>query len=228
MFTKFNYENTANEIRTKLLLFIDKEIQTKIKQKKLFYNPQNKEQKNITLYSSINKMYSNQQNKFFISFNKFEKKISKNEVIVKKNRRKSQQSISTYFASPITNDKQFQNGNVKNFSVYHGNPEGKRNSQNYYLYNNIINIKKNRYSIKKLQKPTSTFQIYKKPKTDRKYLKNLCNSLKIINKNELLFNRQVKSRLTCTENNRKQSSPIKNAKKKQSSIIKTNENNLDF
>ena len=211
----------ANKIRTKLLLFIDQEIQSKIKQKKLFYNLQNEEQKNIILYPHTDEIYSQHQNTHFVSFSNFEEKTSKNDIKLKKIRRNSRQSISTCLATPINKDVSFKSRESKNISVCYGNSICKKNFYNYTLaYNNIINIKKNCYSIKKVLKPSSTFQIYKKPKTDRKYLKNLCNSFKIIKKNDFPFNKQMKSRLSSviSKFNRRESAPIKKTEKKRSSI----------
>ena len=228
MFTNFTYESTANKIRTKLLLFIDEEIQFKIKQKKLYYNPQN-EEKNITLYSDTDKNYSHQENTFFISFSKFKEKIAKNDIKLKTNRQKPQQSISTRLASLITKDKLFQNEDLKNIPVYLESSIGKKNFHTHFLpFNNIINIKDNFYLIKKESKPSSTFQIYKKPKTDKQYLRNLCNSFKIIKKNDLFCNKQTKFKLISVagHNNREKSSPIKKAKRNNSGRIKTNINNL--
>ena len=207
----------ANKIRTKLLLFIDQEIQSKIKQKKLFYNLQNEEQKNIILYPHTDEIYSQHQNTHFVSFSNFEEKTSKNDIKLKKIRRNSRQSISTCLATPINKDVSFKSRESKNISVCYGNSICKKNFYNYTLaYNNIINIKKNCYSIKKVLKPSSTFQIYKKQKTDKKYLKKLCNSLKIIKKNDSFFNRRIKSKLNCFVKNVniEESSPIKGAKKK--------------
>ena len=231
MATNFSYESIANKIRTKLLLFIDQEIQSKIKQKKLFYNPQLEEKRSTILYSNINKMYSNHENTFYISFAKFKDKISKNQIKLKKNRHSSQESLSTCFATSKTKAKIFQNRNLKNIPVYYGSPTKKINIHNDLLsFNNIINIKENFYAIKKELKLSSTFQIYKKPKTDKKYLKKLCDSLKIMKKYDVTFHRNVKSRLSSVVHkvNRGESSPIKRAVKKQSCRIRSNINNLRF
>ena len=231
MFPNFTYVSTANEIRTKLLLFVDKEIQSKIKQKKLYYNPQYEEQRNNILYSNINKTYFHHENTFFISSSKFEEKASNKEKQLEQIHQRSQKTISTCFDTSAPKDLLFQSENLKNIPVCYGNQTCKKNF-NYIFFpsNNIININEKVYSIKKVLKPSSTFQIYKKQKTDIKYLKNLCNSFKLTKKNNLVFNRQLKSKLSSVVNhiNRRESSPIKKVKKKQSCRVKESKNNLNF
>ena len=216
MFPNFTYVSTANEIRTKLLLFVDKEIQSKIKQKKLYYNPQYEEQRNNILYSNINKTYFHHENTFFISSSKFEEKASNKEKKLEQIHQRSQKTISTCFDTSAPKDLLFQSENLKNIPVCYGNQTGKKNF-NYIFFpsNNIININEKVYSIKKVLKPSSTFQIYKKQKTDIKYLKNLCNSFKIIKKSDLLFLRQLKSNINCSVNifNRGRSTTKKSKKK---------------
>ena len=227
MFPNFTVLSTANKIRTKLLLFIDKEIQSKIKQRKLFYNPQHEKQRNTILYSNINRKYSYHIS--LISSSRLKEKISKNKLKLKKIGQSHQQSNLASLASPITKDIILPIKNLKNIPVYR-NSISKKNFHNYFLSpSNIINIKENLYSIKKVMKPSSTFQIYKKPKTDKKYLKSLCNSLKL-KKSDLLFNRQIKSKLSSVVSNinRRESSPIKKTKKKQSARIKESLNILRF
>ena len=217
MLTNLSFVPTANKIRTKLLLFIDQEIQSKIKQKKLFFNPQNEKQYTI-LYSNINRLYSYQENTFFISFSKFKEKISRNDTKLKKIHPDSQLSISKSLPSPITENILLKNGDLKNISFCIGNQIVKINSHNYFLSNNIINLKKNFYSDKKVLKPSNTIQIYNKKNTDKNYLKNLCHTLKLINKKDLFFNNKIKYKLSCAINNdiRKKSPTIKKAKKNQS------------
>ena len=231
MIPNFAIMSIANKIRTKLLLFVDKEIQSKIKQKKLIYNSQHELLTDTILYSSTDKTYSYKQNTFFISSPKYEEKNSRNEKKPKKNRQTSLESNSTCLASPTTEGTLFQKGYLKNIPFCYGSPTCKVNLPNYFFsYNNIINIKENLYSIKKVHKLSSTFRIYKRPKTDIKYLKNLCNSFKLTKKNNLVFNRQLKSKLSSVVNhiNRRESSPIKKVKKKQSCRVKESKNNLNF
>ena len=217
MFNNLAFLSKANKIRTKLLLFIDKEIQTKIKQKKLFYNPQHEDQRNAVLYSNRNKMYSHQENRPFIS-SLFEEKNLKNEAGLKK--------IKHNFQLPITNRSLHPIFQIK--VCYRSKVGKKKLHKHCFSFNNTINVKDSSYSIKKVQKPSSTFQIYKKPKTDKKYLKNLCNSLKIIKKNNLLLNKRIKYKLSSIVNHRVDSSPTKKTKKKESCRLKSNINNLRF
>ena len=209
------------------MLFVDKEIQFQIKHKKLFYNNNHEEQKNTILHSDINKIYSHRQNVSFISSFKFkEEKTPKKKPKIKNIRQSSQASNSTRFATPITKDIGFQKVNSENITIFDRNVKNKKIiDNNFLLSSNIINIDKNLYSIKKISKPSSIFHIYRKLKTDKKFLLNLCNNLKIIKNRNLHVNRQTKSKLSCfscvlSYINRGESLPIKKAKKKQSCRIK--------
>ena len=206
----------ANKIRTKLLLLIDQETLFKIRQKKLFYNLQNDVQKNNNLYSTINKKYSHQERAIFISFSKFEEQISINEIKLKKNLLNSQPLVSKCLASPVNGDVLFQNEDLKNISVLPENSIDKKKSRNYFLQcNNTININNNINSIKKIFNPSIFFQKHKKSITDKNYLRNLCNSLKLIKKQDLFFNAQIKYKLSdvIRNVNRGKSSSIKKPKK---------------
>ena len=231
MLTEFNFTSKANKIRTKLLLFIDQEIHFKVKQKKLFYNFQHENAENTDLFSNISKTYSHQQSTSFVSFSIFEQTISKNELKLKKNCPNSQKSASTCTATPSTKDKIYQGKNLRNIPICSSDTIRKTKFDSYFLlYNNCIKIKENLYSINNALKPSSTFQIYKKPKTDKQYLLNLCASIKIINKSDLFIHNKIKSKGSCAicKVNKKEASPIKKIKKKQSCRIKSSISNLCY
>ena len=231
MLTDFSFAFKANKTRTKLLLFIDQEIHFKVKQKKLFYNFQHENEENTDLFSNINKTYSHRQSTSFVSFSIFEETISKNDLILKKNCLNSQKSASTCTGTPSTKGKIYQGKNLRNIPICCSDTIKKTKLDNYcLLYNNCIKIKEKFYSINKVLKPSSTLQIYKKPKTDKKYLLNLCASFKIINKSDLFIHKKTKSKVSCAlcNVNKKESSPIKKANKKQSCRIKSSINNLCY
>ena len=149
-----------NRIRSKLLIFIDNEIQSKIKQ-----NKQNlKFSCNDDIRISFEETFiQNQTNKYdFPSSNilkpkkndNFDKSLSTHDISLNKITKKSCHKKRDYTHSKILG---------------------------YYsskLINNIISFKKKFYSIKNLSKQSSTFLILPKQKNAAKYLKTLCNKLK--------------------------------------------------
>lgn len=212
MSTVFSSFFVANKIRTKLLLYIDQEIQSKIKQNKLKNNLQKYDK---TKFSKKNvKTYTYQPNIIFMSsINFFDFSNSKNT----KNRKSSNKSCSTCEITP--NDYNILSQSKNNLVSVHNS--GLVDS-NKISYHNIIYFHKKYYSIKRNLKHSSTLQIYKKPKTDRKYLKKLCDSLKISAKKNTLssFNKNG-CKFLVNNVNKGDSSPIKRIKRR-------NKNNTRF
>ena len=147
MSPKNNFYSIANNVRTKLLLFIDKEIQLQNKNHNHFiFNKKN--YKEETHCINIEETYSQKKTEIVFSNSKLQSKITISKDTIK--------TTSTCNDTPkITNET-------------HCNDE-------FYLKDKI-------YSINKEIKPSSTFLIYEKPKTDKSYLKNLCDSLKLSKK----------------------------------------------
>ena len=183
--------NRANEIRIKLLLFIDKEVQDKKKEHKITKS-------NIT-----------NENEFLI---KFEETYQSSDYFVypikvsfhnekdnklKKTLKNSAFSISTCDASPYTiNREQKQEQkiirksihhktvpeNIKNinqFSNFRNSKKNKTITKNNDILNTIISFDEKQYSFNMLSRPSSTVNIFLKPKTNKQYLKDLCHKLKI-------------------------------------------------
>ena len=192
--------STANKIRTKLLLFIDQEIQLKIKQNKLKNNFQKYDKTKFC--KSHTKTYSYQPNIIFMnSINSYDFSNSKNEQKYKD----SKHSFSTCEITP--SDKNILAQFVENSDNVHYLPDHKKTS----CYN-IISFRQKCYLIKKGFKPSSTFQIYQKPKTDKKYLNNLCDKLKIPSKKTFYSKINYKTFVKRTKIG--DSSPIKKINRK--------------
>ena len=195
----------ANKIRSKLLLFTDQEIQSKIKQNKLKDNLE-KYQK-IKLCQYYIKTYSYQTNTVFMSC------LNMSDLSNLKKRKKttnSENSFSTCEITPSSKNLLTESGENL-FNVHYLNSSLQKNSSYY----SRIFFRQKCYSIKRDLKPSSTFQIYKKPKTDKKYLKNLCDSLKIPSKKNAMFSSsKIKYRVFVNNTNKREFSLVKNLKKK--------------
>ena len=153
-----------NRIRTKLLLFIDNEIQCKIKQniQNLKFNNGNENEIKISFEET------------FIQNQKYEFSFS-NTLKTKKNFN-SDKSFSTIDdSSNKNNNKSYKNERYNT----HSNTISEVNNCSNKLFNNIINFKEKIYSIKNLSRQSSTFLILPKQKNASEYLKSLCNNLKI-------------------------------------------------
>ena len=208
MNNKFSSFFIANKIRTKLLLFIDQEIQSKIKQNKLKDNLRKYHESK--LFNHV-KTYAYQPNIVFMStINNFDFSNAKN----KQKRKNSKNSCSTFEITPNNNNILSQTGensvNVCDLNFT------KRKKISHY---NSICFHEKYYSIKRNIRHSSTFQIYKKPKTDKKYLKDLCSNFKITNK-KISYNK-VNCKYLINKVSKGNSSPIKKIKRK-------NENNPCF
>ena len=153
-----------NQIRTKLLLFIDNEIQSKVKQNiyKLKFNFEDETR------ISFEETYSQKQiNKYgFSSSNILETKINVN----------SDKSISTIEDSSNKVKKQLYRKGRDNSHCTSINKEGNFPNK---LLNNTIHFHRKYYSIKNLSRQSSTFLILPKQKNAVEYLKSLCENLKI-------------------------------------------------
>ena len=158
-----------NQIRTKLLLFIDNELQTKIKQnnKNLKFKCEDEIrigfEETFTQKHTIKHVYS--------SSDLFETKKNDN----------SDKSLSTVDGSP---KKVIKKSNIKRSSTHSKTIIKKVNSSNKLL-NNIIYLNKNNYAINTQSKQLSTLLILNKQKNAAEYLKNLCNNLKISKINKI-------------------------------------------
>ena len=141
-----------NRIRTKLLLFIDNEIQSKIKRnnKNLKFNCE--DEIKISFEETFTQKKTNKYD--FHSSNVL--KIKKNDILDK--------SLSTIDISPNKNTKKsYRNGKV--------NTRSKTLNKEDNCTNNIFCFKKKLYSIKNLQKQSSTFLILSKQRNEAEYLK---------------------------------------------------------
>ena len=156
-----------NRVRTKLLLLIDNEIQSKIKQNnlKLKYKY---EDETLFRMNFEETFIQKQINKYYFSSSKILETGKKNE--------NSDKSLSTDDGSSNKGaEKSYQNGRNNN----HCRTVHKKGNRTNKLLDNSINFHKKMYSIKNLSKQSSTFLILPKQKNAAKYLKTLCNNLKI-------------------------------------------------
>ena len=211
--TYINIQNSYvrnNRIRTKLLLFIDNEIQSKIKQNKnnLKYSYGDAAQIIISFEETF---IQNQNIKYDFS--------SSNILKTKKNIN-SDKSFSTFDdSSNKINEKSHEKERI---SIHSKTISKERNDSNKLLNKNISFHKKT-YSIKNQIKQSRTFLILPKQKKSTEYLKNLCNSLKI-NKNNKKFAKHIRSisintKLFDLNNNKKanrKSNVVKKEKKQKS------------
>ena len=153
-----------NRIRTKLLLFIDNEIQNKIKQnnKKLKINCEEVFQVQIT----FEEIFTQKEiEKYGFS--------SSNITNLKKNDN-SDKTISTFDNS---SNKIKKKSTQKERDIYHPKTFAKEDN----LQNKLLNVSfhKKISSIKKQSSHSSSFLILVKQKIGAEYLKHLCNNLKM-------------------------------------------------
>ena len=199
--------NSINNIRAKLLLFIDKEIRTnKIKILKIIpktrpgFSPriqfeetfyQNKQdeihfsldqnRQNTTSFSkSPNKFTENRQNT-----------IPNNNILQKF--KTNQNNKSGIFHSNL-----YLKKNIEKNNPTYLKPNYKHNSKNCRLVSNtIINLKGKVYMVKSKKKISNVIKISDKSDKGEKYLKKLCGSLKIIKPRE----RNKKKSVICFNKN---------------------------
>ena len=154
-----------NQIRTKLLLFIDNEIQSKIKQKNndLKISCEDEIQTKI----SFEETFSQKETDKYDFFPTNVSKLNKNNT--------SERSFSTIDDSNKILEKSHKRGNTHSKTYC--------NQPNKFLSNTIYYNKKV-YTIKNRSRQSSTFLILPKQKKAADYLKTLCNNLKISKKDE--------------------------------------------
>ena len=153
-----------NQIRTKLLIFIDNEIKSKIQQniKTIKFKCEDESQIKISFEESFAQKQTNRYAFFSSNINK-----------VKKNNN-ADKSISTVDDSPIKISKIVYQ---KRLNI-HSKTISKVDNRSKKLLNNNIGLHKNIYSIKNSSKQQSTFLIVSKKQNPAEYLKTLCNNLK--------------------------------------------------
>ena len=195
-----NSYNLYNRIRTKLLLFIDNEIRSKIKQ-----NNNLKFNGNGEIKISFEETFiQNQDNKCnFPSSNIL--KVKKKDILDK--------TLSTI----VTPNKIIKNRYQKEIGDVYSKTINKKGN----CLNNIICFKKKIYSIKNLSKQSSTFLILPKQKSAAEYLKNLCNNLKKHKKNKKFLLRNKRISINTKFKDKK---IIKNSNEK--NILKSNNDKL--
>ena len=182
--TMSNLYKTANKVRTKLLLFIDKEIQSRQKTNSKFIQRGNTE---CTSLIHLEETFSQIESIYFSPI-KIYKKVIAAEISERTDKHKNKISKNDM----IYKFKIPQNKNIEiHFDNLHRktDPEGKNdicfNSSVYKktystLNTNLIRFKEKVYSMKVKRKTSSVLEIYSKPKKDKKYLIELCNNLKIM------------------------------------------------
>ena len=158
-----------NRIRTKLLLFIDNEIQSKTKKnnKNLKFNCKNETSFKISFEETFTQK---ETIKYGFSFS--------NILITKKNDN-SDKSVSTIDGS---SNKIIKKSVKKNKSDIKFKSFSEEDNLSNKSLNIIICFREKNYSIKNLSKQSSTFLILPKQKNATEYLKTLCNNLKICKK----------------------------------------------
>ena len=156
-----------NRIRTKLLLFIDNEIRSKIKQNKINFNINYGEETQIRI--NFEETFSQKKT------NNYE--FSSSIVFKTKKNDNSDKTLSTADDSANIIRK------VETFN--------KVDNCHNKIFNNFI-FNKKIYSIKYISRQSSTFLILPKIKSGVEYLKTLCNNLKIC-KNAKKFAKHIRS-----------------------------------
>ena len=179
-----NLYKTANKIRMKLLLFVDKEIQSRKRYNSKFIKKDNQECSSLIYleetFSQIEyiRFYTIEINKKF-----FCKNIKKNNEKIQKSIPKTERTHKLKI--PQNKKKETNNDNFQNKTDRGGNSNiflNFREYKNTYstLNFNLIQLKENIYSMKVKRKTSSVIEIYRKPKNDKKYLIELCKNLKIM------------------------------------------------
>ena len=172
--TNINIQNSYsknNKIRTKLLLFIDNEIQSKIKEngQKLKFTVEYETEFKISFEETFTQTHTNKYD--FYSLNT--QKKQKDDNIGK--------SYSTIdYSSKKISGKLYQNER----GIIHSKTLNKEDNLQKKILNNTICFNNKIYTIKNVSRQSSTFLILKKQKNAAAYLKNLCNNLKITKSNK--------------------------------------------
>ena len=166
-----NFYSRNNKIRSKLLLFIDNEVQSKIKQnnQNIKFNFENDSLIKICFEETFSQKKTKKRDYSIL-----------NTLRTKKNEN-SDKSISTI---DDTSNKITVKSPLKKWGITHSKTlSGEEIRQNNKILDNKICYNEKVYSIKTLSKHSSTFLILPKRKNAVEYLKNLCDKLKIC-KNE--------------------------------------------
>ena len=176
-----NQYKKANKIRMKLLLFIDKEIQSDKKNNQKIIQKRNQEYTSLIQFEET---FFQNESFHFVEINKiiFDSKM-------KKGKEKNKKLVSKNDSTPIF--KIPQNKGIllpSNFFIHKTakkeksttflNPICELKKAHSTLFSNHIKLEKKVYSMKLKKKLSSVLEIYTKPKNDKKYLKDLCNNLK--------------------------------------------------
>ena len=162
-----NLYSKYNKIRTKLLLFIDNEIRTKMSQSNhhLKYNYNDETQLKISFEETFTQKKNNRHD------------LYSSNVLKTKQNDNLDKSISTVDISTnifTAKSQQKNRGNI------HSKTLNKVSNSQDKIFNNLICFNKKFYSIKNLSRQSSTFLILPNQKNAAEYLKNLCKNLKII------------------------------------------------
>ena len=172
--TNTNVRNTYlrnNRIRTKLLLFIDNELQSKIKQNNY----------NLKFTCGDEAFFSISFEETFIQEEKNKYIYPASYILKTKQNDNSNKSSSTNDGSSNKNTEKSHQNEITNI---HSKTFNKEDCHPNKLLNNNICFHKKIYSIKILSRQSSTFLILPKQKNAADYLKNLCNNLKICKKDK--------------------------------------------
>ena len=179
-----NLYKTANKTRTKLLLFIDKEIQTRKKYNSKFIQQENPQCNSLIYleetFSQIQptRFYTIEINKNTL-YKKFKKYIENHQNSISKTQRTNKLEIRQNKRLEIhKNSLQTKTESERNSNIFTNTKDYKKICST--LNFNLIHLKEKVYSMKVKRKTSSVLEIYSKPKNDKKYLIELCNNLKIM------------------------------------------------
>ena len=179
-----NLYKTANKTRTKLLLFIDKEIQTRKKYNSKFIQKENPQCNSLIYleetFSQIQptRFYTIEINKNIL-YKKFKKYIENHQNSISKTQRTNKLEIRQNKRLEIhKNSLQTKTESERNSNIFTNTKDYKKICST--LNFNLIHLKEKVYSMKVKRKTSSVLEIYSKPKNDKKYLIELCNNLKIM------------------------------------------------
>ena len=154
-----------NRIRTKLLLFIDNEIQSKIKQnnQNLKFNCEDESQIKICFEETFTQKQTEKYD------------FSSSDLLKSKKNLNSDKSFSTVDDSP----KKIPEKSYKKRCSNHSKTLMKECKHSKKLFDDTICFHKKIYSIKNILRQSSTFLILPKQKKGVEYLKTLCKNLKL-------------------------------------------------
>ena len=179
-----NLYNTANKTRTKLLLFIDKEVQSRKKYNSKLIQQENPQCTSLIYleetFSQIEPIhfYTIERNKKRFC-TEIKKHIENHQNLNSKTQRTQKLRIRQNAKTEIHKDSfQKKTESERNSNIFPNSKEYKKICST--LNFNLIHLKEKVYSMKFKRKTSSVLEIYSKPKNDKKYLIELCNNLKIM------------------------------------------------